>query len=116
MEIEFKWSVEKVQVVENNLIASVDLIVTAIDKANNLTTSANYSCNLIRSDSFIPYEQLTEQQVLDWCFEPIITTLDGQTSARLIKDEGETQVTNQIVLQLAQKQFQPALPWIQVPA
>jgi len=111
MTIEFKWSVEKVQVTENNLITSVDLIVTAIDKDSGLTTLGNYSRNLTRGDSFTPYEQLTEPQVLAWCFEPIITTLDGQTSTRLIKDEGEAQVTDQISRQLAQKASEPTLPW-----
>jgi len=111
MAIEFKWSVDKVQVAENNLITSVDLIVTATDKDAGLTTLGNYSRNLTRGDSFIPYEQLTESQVLAWCFEPFTTTLNGQTSIRLIKDEGETQVAEQIAQQLAQKQSEPALPW-----
>ena len=95
--MEFKWSVNKVTVVEDNLVTQVDLTVTATDGDN--TASAAYICELVRGDSFIPYDQLTEQQVLDWCFP-------------IIKDEGEAQVAEQIARQLTQKATEPALPWI----
>jgi hypothetical protein len=110
----FKWSVNKVQVAQDNLVVKVDLTVTGTD--GNNTASAAYTRNLVRGDTFIPYDQLTEQQVLDWCFEPIITIstdMDDveQTTTRLIKDEGEAQVTGQIARQLAEKASEPALPW-----
>ena len=113
--MEFKWSINKVTVAEDNLVVKVDLTVTATDGDN--TASAAYMRNLVRRDSFIPYNQLTEQQVLDWCFAPEVTTwIDmnkkAQSSTRLIKDEGETQVAGQIVRQLAQKAAEPALPWV----
>jgi len=112
--MEFKWSVYKITVAEDNLVVKVDLTVTATDGDNS--ASAAYSRNLIRGDSFVPYEQLTEQQVLDWCFEPEVTTwtdMDNveQSSTRLIKDEGEAQVAGQIARQLAQKESEPSLPW-----
>jgi hypothetical protein len=115
--MEFKWSVNKVTVAENNLVVKVDLTITATDGDN--TASANYICNLVRGDSFIPYSQLTEAQVLAWCFEPEVTIwldIDSveQTSIRLIKDEGEAQVAGQIARQLAQKAVEPALPWVTV--
>jgi hypothetical protein len=119
MSITFKWSVNKVTVAENNLVVKVDLTVTGTDGDN--TASAAYIRNLVRGDSFIPYEQLTEQQVLDWCFAPEITTWQThdaveQIATRLLKDEGEAQVTGQIARQLAQKESEPALPWIEIPA
>jgi hypothetical protein len=112
--MEFKWSVNKVTVAENNLVVKVDCTVTATDGDN--TASAAYSRNLARGDTFIEFAQLTEQQVLDWCFAPEVTTwLDvdnvKQSSTRLIKDEGEAQVTGQIERRLAQKAAEPALPW-----
>jgi len=115
--MEFKWTVNKVQVVENNLVTRVDLTVTATDGDNN--ASAVYTCNLFRGDSFIPYDQLTEQQVLDWCFEPVVETwLDinnvEQSTTRLLKGNGETQVAGQIARQLAQKAAEPALPWVKI--
>jgi hypothetical protein len=112
--MEYKWTVNKVQVAQDNLVVKVDLTVTGTDGDN--TASAAYTRNLVRGDSFVPYEQLTEQQVLDWCFEPEVSTwVDEvgveQSSTRLLKDEGEAQVSGQIARQLAQKESEPALPW-----
>ena len=112
--MDFKWSVNKVTVAEDNLVNQVELTVTAIDGGN--TASAVYTRDLVRGNSFTPYDQLTEQQVLAWCFEPKITSwtdIDAveQSSTRLIKDEGEAQVAGQIARQLTQKQIAPALPW-----
>ena len=113
--MEFKWSIDKVTVAQNKLVVQVDLKVTAIDGDN--TASASYIRKLEKGDSFTPYDQLTEKQVLDWCFEPEIIDrwLDmnnlQQFTTRLIKDEGEAQVAGQIARQLAQKESEPALPW-----
>jgi hypothetical protein len=112
--MEYKWTVNKVQVAEGNLIVKVDLTVTGTDGDNS--AFAAYSCDLTRGDSFIPYEQLTEQQVLDWCFARKVTehiSLNGSvdTITRVVKDEGEAQVAGQIARQLAQKATEPALPW-----
>tara|TARA_R110000868_G_scaffold354063_3_gene615353 strand:+ start:42 stop:371 length:330 start_codon:yes stop_codon:yes gene_type:complete len=107
--MEYKWTVNKVTVAENNLVVKVDLTVTGTDGDNS--ASAAYSRSLVRGDSFVPYEQLTEQQVIDWCFKPEVIVSDEQSSTRLIKDEGEAQVAGQIARQLAQKTSEPALPW-----
>lgn len=113
--MEFKWSVNKITVAEDNIAIRVDVTVMAIDGDN--TASAAYFRDLVRGDKSVPYAQLTEQQVLGWCFEPIVTTWTDkdkkpQSSTRLIKDEGETQVAGQIARQLAQKAAEPALPWL----
>lgn len=109
--MEFKWTVNKVQVAQDNLVVVVDLTITGTD--GDLSASAAYARTLTRGDSFVPYEQLTEQQVIDWCLEPqVITYEDGSTITIMIKDEGEAQVADQIARQLAQKQSEPALPWI----
>lgn len=113
--MEFKWTISKVQVTENNLVNLVSLIVTGMDE--EYSASASYNRYLTRSDSFIPYDQLTEAQVLAWCFEPVVTTwkdMDDveQSSTSLIKNEGEAQVTGQIARQRAQKAAEPALPWV----
>jgi hypothetical protein len=112
--MKFKWSVSKVQVAQDNLIVKVDLFVVGTD--GDEIASAAYSRNLVRGSSFIPYEQLTEQQVLDWCFEPEIvvwTDLENveHSITKLLKNEGEAQVTGQIERQLAQKAAEPSLPW-----
>jgi hypothetical protein len=115
--MEFKWSVTKVTVAEDNLVVKVDCTVTAIDGDN--TASAAYTRTFTRGDSFIPFDELTEQQVLDWFFAPEVKTWTGlndaeQSSTTLIKDEGEAQVAGQIARQLAQKVAEPALPWVTV--
>ena len=74
---------------------------------------------LARGDSFIPYDQLTEAQVLAWCFEPVVTTWTDrdnveQSSISLVKEEGESQVAGQIDRQLAQVAAEPALPWVKI--
>lgn len=113
--MEFKWSVNKVTVAEDNLVVQIDCTVTATDGDN--TASAAYICDLVRGDSFIPYDQLSEDQMLAWCFEPKVTTwrdIKGveQSSTRFIKNEGETQVTNQIATKIARKASEPTLPWV----
>jgi hypothetical protein len=111
--MEFKWSVNKVTVAEDNLVVKVYCTVTATD--GNETACASYICDLVRGDSFIPFDQLTEAQVLAWCFEPVVTNWvhmgNEYSSTRLIKDEGEAQVTDQISRRLTQKVTEPALPW-----
>jgi len=120
MSIIYKWSIQKVQVAENNLINKVDLLVTATDKDNNLTAFAAYIRELTRGDTFIPYEQLIEQQVLNWCFAPETIEIKDlqnnvlETITKHLKDEGEAQTAGQIARQLAQKAAEPALPWATV--
>ena len=113
--MEYKWTVNKVQVGQDNLVVKVELTVTGTDGDNS--ASAAYARTLSRGDSFIPYEQLTEQQVLDWCFAPEVATwtdMDNveQSITKHLKDEGEAQVSGQIERQLAQKESEPALPWL----
>jgi hypothetical protein len=108
--MQYKWTVNKVQVAQDNLVVKVDLTITGTDGDNS--ASAAYSRTLTRGDSFVPYEQLTEQQVLAWCFAPEVIVLDEQSTTRLIKDEGEAQVAGQIARQLAKKESEPALPWL----
>lgn len=115
--MEFKWTINKVQVAKDNLIVNVSLVVTGTD--GDLSASAGYTRNLVGSDRFIPFEQLTEQQVLNWCFAPeVVTWVDiygkEQFITNLLKDEGESQVTGQINRQLAQKAAEPALPWLTI--
>jgi len=115
--MEYKWTVDKLKVAENNLVVNVELRVTGIDGDNS--ASSVYSRDLVRGNSFIPFEQLTEQQVIDWCFEPqVVTYMDSnnveQTVTNLIKDMGEAAVAAQIARQLAQVAAEPALPWVTV--
>jgi len=117
--MEFKWSINKLTVVEDNLVVKVDLTITGTD--GDLSASAAYTRTLTRGDSFVSYGQLTEQQVLAWCFAPeVVTWTDKddveQSVTRHLQEYAEAQVIGQIASQLAQKQSEPALPWTQIPA
>jgi hypothetical protein len=112
--ITYTWKIAALKVAENNLVVRVDLVVNGDN--GKQTASVAITRDLARGDSFIPYKELTEQCVLDWCFAPeVISWIDNdnieQTSTRLIKVEGEAQVASQIALQLIEKESAPALPW-----
>lgn len=105
--ISYVWSIEKVIVAEGNVITHVYWRCEA----------EGYACagihELVRNDSFTAYDKLTEQQVLDWCFEPQTVTwtnVEGneQSVIKLLKDEGEAQVAEQI----SRIKNEPALPWV----
>ena len=115
MSLTFKWTINKVQVAENNLVVKVELTVTGTD--GNVSSSAECVRSLTRGDAFTSFEKLTEQQVLNWCFEPETVVWndangDQQSGVKLLKDQAESQVADQIQRQLTQKASEPALPWL----
>lgn len=116
----YKWLVEKVVTTgDTNVVTQVYWRCTA--NSNKLSASCAGIRELVLGDTFVPYDQLTEQQVLDWCFAPqVITWTDfegnAQSTTKLLKDEAEAQVASQIARQLAKKQSEPALPWAEIPA
>lgn len=118
--ITYAWTIDKLTVAEDNLVVKVDWRVTATDDENNITASAAGVRELTRADGFIPYEQLSEQQILDWCFRPETITVtypmdnNVTTIVKNLQSEGEAQVADQIARQLAQKAAEPALPWADV--
>jgi len=117
--MEYKWVVNKVQVAEDNCVVKVELTITGID--GDKSASAACSRTFTRGDSFVPYEYLTEQQVLAWCFAPEVITWVGtdgaeQTITKHLKNDGEAQVAGQIERQLAQEKIEPVLPWAEIPA
>jgi hypothetical protein len=93
--ITYKWSIEKVVVTTNDAVTHVYWRCDGTDNVNSAACAGIKE--LVLGDSFTPYDQLTEQQVLDWCFT--------------IKDDAEGQVAGQIANQILKKQAEPALPW-----
>jgi hypothetical protein len=122
----FKWSIQKMRVApqqadKTNVVIQADWLCVALNEENVFQAAASGVKNFTLGDGFTPFDQLTEQQVLDWCFAPevvISTDLNGneQSITKHLKNESEAQVTSQIANQLTQKQFEPALPWAQIPA
>jgi len=119
--MKFKWAIEKVNTVgDNNLVQTVFLTCTA--SKDNVAETYFIMKVLKPSDTFIPYDELTEQQILDWCFAPQITEVKNQdnqvveTITKDIKAETETFASANIELQIAQRATSPALPWVKIPA
>lgn len=103
---DYKWSIEKLITDKGNLITQVYWRCEAEGFA------CSGICNLVHGSNFTPYDKLTEQQVLNWCFEPKTNTwtdIEGneQFVIKLLKNEGETQVAEQI----SRIKNEPALPW-----
>jgi hypothetical protein len=107
--ITYKWTIDELQVAENNSVIKVNWCATATQ--DDLTASATGSRKLARGDSFIPYEQLTEQQILEWCFAPETVMVDVEPTIKNLKKDVEAYLSNQIAYQLNQKQLKVSLPW-----
>lgn len=108
MSITFNWSISKMQVIpeqdsKSNVVVKADWLVRAVDKDNNASSFASGTCNFSLGGTFTPFEELTEQQVLNWCF-----------ALENLKINTEAQVTEKIIRQINQKATEPALPWVQV--
>lgn len=114
--IVYKWSIEKVKVTgDTNLVTHVYWRCDAKDE--DFSAACAGISELTLGDTFTAYDQLTEQQVLDWCFEPkTIEQIDTENNpiviVKQLRTDTETQLANQIAQQLAEKQSEPALPWV----
>jgi hypothetical protein len=121
----FKWSIQKLRVApqqndKTNVVIEADWLCVALDEEGVSQAAASGVKSFTLGDTFTPFDQLTEEQVLQWCFEPEVITLtdvDSTTTTTItkhLKDEGEAQVAGQIARQLTQKAAEPALPWANV--
>ena len=122
MSIFFQWSITKLKVTPElvgkiNVVVSADWFVQAIDDANQMSAAAAGNCEFVLGDSFTDYDQLTEEQVLNWCFAPktlrLVDQSDGIEKEVIthLKEDNEAQLAKKIELQLAKKQTEPDLPW-----
>lgn len=118
----FKWSIQKLRVAPQqddkiNVVIQADWICVAMSEENIVQAGASGKKNFSLGDSFVNFDELSESQVLDWCFAPeTVTDTDREgnvtTTVKNLKTDVETQVTGQIERQLAQKAVEPALPWL----
>ena len=108
----YKWSIEKLVATEGDLVTHVHW----------RCEKEGFACsgirNLVSGNSLTPYNKLTEQQVLDWCFEAEVITIENivdnttSTITKFLKEEAEAQVTEQI----NRVKNEPVLPWVKIPA
>jgi len=118
----FKWSVQKLRVAPQqgdkaNVVVQADWLCVALNNESIVQAAASGVKSFTLGDSFTPFNQLTEAQVLGWCFEPeTVSETDREgnvtTTVKNLKADAEAQVTGQIARQLAQKESEPALPWV----
>ena len=118
----FKWSIQKLRVTpqqddKTNVVIQADWLCVAMSEENIVQAAASGIKSFTLGDSFTPFDQLTEEQVLGWCFAPeTVTETDREgnvtTTVKNLKADAEAQVTGQIERQLAQKAAEPALPWV----
>ena len=107
MSITYTWFIQQLQVKpqEDGL---TDVVVTAFwccsgvegSYVGSVCDATNFT--LQQGSSFTPYDQLTEQQVLGWCYE------NGVDKALV-----EAQVASQIEVQANPPTISPQLPWAQ---
>ena len=125
MTISFKWSIQKLRIAlqdsgKTSVVVQADWFCSAVNENDVVQAAASGTKNFALGDNFTAFSQLTESQVLGWCFEPeTITETDREgnttTTVKNIKADAEAQVSDQITRQLLQKQTEPALPWAQIP-
>ena len=103
--ITLSWIIERLLVkpTEGSL---TDVVITADWRCNGTDGTYSGTCYGSASfqppsGSFTPYDQLTEQQVLDWCFA------NGVDQAAI-----EANVTQQINDQINPPIIAPPLPWL----
>ena len=106
MNISINWIIERLltKPVEGSL---TDVVITADWRCNGSQDSYSGTCYgscsfAPPSGSFTPYDQLTEQQVLDWCFA------NGVDQAAI-----EANVTQQINDQINPPVVVLPLPWVE---
>jgi hypothetical protein len=100
--IVYKWSIEKVKVTgDTQIVTHVYWRCDAKDE--DLSAASAGISNLTLGDTFTAYDQLTEQQVLDWCLPSV-------------QNKIEAELANRIQEQLDRVKSEPALPWSQIPA
>jgi hypothetical protein len=102
------WIIERLLVkpTEGSL---TDVVITADWRCNGTQDQYSGTCYGSASfqpptDSFTPYEDLTQQQVLDWCYA------NGVDQKAI-----EANVTAQIENQINPPIIAPPLPWVAVP-
>ena len=112
---EFKWSIEKLVVTGvTNVVTHVHWRCDATDQTFSAASSGIRELTL--GDSFTQYADLTEQQVLDWCYAPVtITWEDREEGEKLLtkylKNDIETELSNQLQRRADKKTVEPTLPW-----
>jgi len=110
-----KWTIEKVKVT-----GDTNVVTQVYWRCEDGEVACAGVRDLVLGDTFTAYDQLTEQQVLGWVFEPKMTELKDdagnvvETVTQDIKAQAESEVAALLAIKEAQKQSEPTLPWSNV--
>jgi hypothetical protein len=106
--ITLSWIIERLLVRKVEGTYS-DVVITADWRCNGTQDQYSGTCYGSASfqppsENFTPYDQLTEQQVLDWCYANGVdkTAIEANVSAQI-----ENQINPPVIA--------PPLPWVPVP-
>jgi len=100
-----QWIIEQMGV-KPQVDGEADVVVTAAWRCNgrdgeySATVYGTASFTLAQGGSFTPYDQLTQDQVVSWCWANSVD-----------KDEVEANVARQIDTQINPPVISPKLPW-----
>lgn len=100
----FTWTIRRmyavpISEVHSDVVVVVSWLCVANDNSKTTQTFGNVSLPP-PVDSFIPYNELTEQQVLEWCWANGVN-----------KDETESLLLNKLVQQTNPSVLPMQLPW-----
>jgi len=105
MATQITWIIEQMSVAPQ-LDGQTDVVVVASWRCNGVdgqylaSVYGSAGFNLSQSSSFTPYDQLTQDQVLNWCYE------NGVDKTAI-----ETNIDQQIQNQINPPIITPPLPW-----
>ena len=98
----------------NENVVSVVYWMCQADYMNgSYTTSVerNTRIKFESSNSFIPYNQLNQSEVLDWVHQQVLVPATKTTPAITIKEATEAELQNKINLQFTPQSIELPLPW-----
>lgn len=107
MTISYNWSIDYMQTKQQedgytNVVVTAGWICTAIDVNNNISASVSGCCGFpAPSANFTAYDDLTQQQVLDWCW----------TSGGTNREEVETSALHELQQKSSPPIVELPLPW-----
>ena len=105
MATQITWIIQQMSVAPQ-LDGQTDVVVTAAWRCNGVdgqytgTAYGTAAFTLSQGSSFTPYDQLTEIQVLGWCYE---NGVDKTATEAIVEQEVQDQINPPIIT--------PPLPW-----
>lgn len=107
MEITINWDIKQLLCIgDENTVIKVEFICVASNGDLSFTRNGSVNLPLPTPETFIPYGNLTKQQVLEWVFTAL-----GNNGDRRTKDFFESRIRS-VLLDMANGNItSPSLPW-----